>query len=98
LSFDLMLIVSSLPTIGSGVVLTLQLLSVSVCVGTALGIVAAMMRISGSPLLAWPSFAYSYVFRGTPMLVQLFIIYYGLSQFEWLRNSMLWTILREPYW
>ena len=93
-----MLIVSSLPTIGSGVVLTLQLLSVSVCVGTALGIVAAMMRISGSPLLAWPSFAYSYVFRGTPMLVQLFIIYYGLSQFEWLRNSMLWTILREPYW
>lgn len=98
MSFDLMLIVSSLPTIGSGVVLTLQLLSVSVCVGTALGIVAAMMRISGSPLLAWPSFAYSYVFRGTPMLVQLFIIYYGLSQFEWLRNSMLWSILREPYW
>jgi polar amino acid transport system permease protein len=98
LSFDLMLIVSSLPTIGSGVVLTLQLLSVSVSVGTALGSVAAMMRISGSPLLAWPSFAYSYMFRGTPMLVQLFIIYYGLSQFEWLRNSMLWSILREPYW
>lgn len=93
-----MLIAASLPKIATGVVLTLQLLVVSLLLGTALGIGGALMRISGSRLLAWPSFAYSYVFRGTPMLVQLFIIYYGLSQFEGLRNSMLWPILREPYW
>jgi octopine/nopaline transport system permease protein len=98
MSFDLMLIAASLPKIATGVVLTLKLLVVSLLLGTALGIGAALMRISGSRLLAWPSFAYSYVFRGTPMLVQLFIIYYGLSQFEGLRNSMLWPILREPFW
>jgi polar amino acid transport system permease protein len=98
MSFDLMLIAASLPKIATGVVLTLKLLVVSLLLGTALGIGAALMRISGSRLLAWPSFAYSYVFRGTPMLVQLFIVYYGLSQFEGLRNSILWPILREPFW
>ena len=98
MSFDLMLIAASLPKIATGVVLTLKLLVVSLLFGTALGIGAALMRISGSRLLAWPSFAYSYVFRGTPMLVQLFIIYYGLSQFEGLRNSVFWPILREPFW
>lgn len=98
MSFDLMLIAASLPKIATGVVLTLKLLVVSLLFGTALGIGAALMRISGSRLLAWPSFAYSYVFRGTPMLVQLFIIYYGLSQFEGLRNSVLWPVLREPFW
>ena len=98
MSFDLMLVAASLPKIATGVVLTLKLLVVSLLFGTALGIGAALMRISGSRLLAWPSFAYSYVFRGTPMLVQLFIIYYGLSQFEGLRNSILWPILREPFW
>lgn len=98
MNFDLMLIAASLPKIAGGVVLTLKLLLTSLLIGTALGIGGALMRISGSRLLAWPSFAYSYVFRGTPMLVQLFIIYYGLSQFEWLRSSLLWPVLREPFW
>ena len=93
-----MLIAASLPKIATGVLLTLQLLLLSLLFGTALGLAGALMRISGSRWLAWPSFAYSYVFRGTPMLVQLFIIYYGLSQFEGLRASILWSILREPFW
>ena len=41
---------------------------------------------------------FSYFLRGTPMLVQIFLVYYGLSQFESVRNSALWPILREPYW
>ena len=41
---------------------------------------------------------YSYVFRGTPLLVQIFIIYFGLGQIEYLRTTFLWTILKEPYW
>ncbi len=40
----------------------------------------------------------SYVFRGTPLLVQIFIIYFGLGQIESLRSSFLWVILKEPYW
>jgi len=98
MSFDLMLIAASLPKIATGVLLTLKLLALSLLFGTALGIGGALMRISGSRWLAWPAFAYSYVFRGTPLLVQLFVIYYGLSQFEGLRASFLWSILREPFW
>jgi polar amino acid transport system permease protein len=98
MSFDLLLIAASMPKIATGVVLTLKVLVVSLMFGTVLGVCGALMRISGSRFLAWPAFAYSYVFRGTPMLVQLFIIYYGLSQFEGLRDSMLWPVLREPFW
>lgn len=93
-----MLIAASLPQIATGIVLTLQILGLSLLFGTALGMGGALMRISGSQWLAWPAFVYSYVFRGTPMLVQLFLIYYGLSQFEEVRNSVLWPILREPFW
>ncbi|MEW9617791.1 hypothetical protein AB3G45_28725 [Shinella sp. S4-D37] len=39
-----------------------------------------------------------YFFRGTPLLVQLFVIYHGLPQFGFIRQSVLWPILREPYW
>jgi len=98
MSFDVSLIFDSVPRIALGTGLTLQLLLLSLAIGTAIGVAAALMRVSGNPLLAWPSFAYTYVIRGTPMLVQLFLIYYGVSQFEAVRASALWPILREPYW
>jgi arginine/ornithine transport system permease protein len=41
---------------------------------------------------------YVYLFRGTPLLVQTYLIYYGLSQFEWIRDSWAWVFLREPWW
>ena len=41
---------------------------------------------------------YVFIFRGTPLLVQLFMIYFGLAQFEFIRSSFLWPLLREPYW
>ena len=44
------------------------------------------------------AYGYSYVFRGTPLLVQIFIIYFGLGQIEYLRSTSLWVILKEPYW
>jgi polar amino acid transport system permease protein len=54
------------------------------------------MRISGNLYLNSIAQVYIYVFRGTPILVQIFIIYYGLPQFEAIRESMFWHILREP--
>ncbi len=57
-----------------------------------------MMRLSGVAVLDWIARLYVFVFRGTPLLVQIFIIYYGLSQFPVIRYSFLWPILREPYW
>ena len=45
-----------------------------------------------------PTAIFIYIFRGTPLLIQIFIIYYGLSQFEWLRESPLWIVFKEAYW
>ena len=98
MTFDFALVLDSLPRIMKGVGLSLQLLVLTLLIGTNLGLVAALMRISGNRALAWPSFLFSYALRGTPMLVQLFVVYYGLSQFEAVRNSALWAVLREPYW
>jgi octopine/nopaline transport system permease protein len=58
----------------------------------------ATMRLSGNLILDLIARGYIFVLRGTPLLVQLYIIYYGLSQFPELRRSFLWPFLREPYW
>ncbi|MCK4206079.1 ABC transporter permease [Brucella pituitosa] len=82
----------------SGVPLTLQLAASSIVFGAILALLFAMMRLSGVAVLDWIARLYVFVFRGTPLLVQIFIIYYGLSQFPAIRYSFLWPILREPYW
>jgi polar amino acid transport system permease protein len=80
----------------AGLGITLQLLLVSGFLGLLLAILLLLMRISGKFYLDWTAQVYIYVFRGTPILVQIFIIYYGLPQFEAIRESMFWHILREP--
>lgn len=80
-----------------GLPLTLQLVALSILAGTALGYVLAIMRLSGW-LPSSIASVYIFVFRGTPLLVQIFIIYYGLSQFEGLRDSFVWPYLRQAYW
>jgi len=81
-----------------GVPLTLQLAVSAICLGFVLAIVLALFRASGIAALDWFARLYIFIFRGTPLLVQLFLTYYGLSQFDAVRNSLLWPILREPYW
>jgi len=83
---------------GDGLLLTLELLAMSLIAGMVLALPLALLLESGKLYLAWPVRVYSYVFRGTPMLVQLFILYYGLAQFEALRESWAWTWLQEAYW
>lgn len=98
MTFDISLIGSSLPRILQGLGLTLNLLAVSTLFGLMLAVLILLMRLSGRSWLVWPAKAYIYFFRGTPLLVQLFIIYYGLPQFGFVRQSVLWPLLREPYW
>ncbi|MDX1725360.1 MAG: ABC transporter permease [Pseudomonas sp.] len=88
--FDYNVIWENLPLYFSGVLVTLQLLLISLAFGLALAIPLGLMRVSKSPLLNFPAWLYTYVIRGTPMLVQLFLIYYGLAQFEAVRESFLW--------
>jgi len=97
MSFDFPLIVDSIPKMLMGIGLTLELLFLSGILGLALAIVLLLMRISGRWYLAAPTMAYIYIFRGTPILVQIFIIYYGLPQLEFVRDSIFWPVFREPY-
>ena len=83
-------IINGLPLYMSGAWLTVKLLAVSLSLGLAVAMPLAIMRASRSPLLSWPVWLFTFVVRGTPLLVQLFLIYYGLAQFEWMRQSWLW--------
>ena len=82
-----------------GIPLTLNLALTSVALGAILAMVLALMRMSGYRVLDWLAQAYVFVFRGTPLLVQIFLIYYGLGQFRPTLDALgLWTFFREPYW
>ena len=95
---DLDLMINSLPKLLSATLTTLKLLSLSLIFGLIIGLIFAIMRLSKNKFVSNFSYGFSYVFRGTPLLVQIFIIYFGLGQIEYLRSTILWTILKEPYW
>lgn len=88
--FDYQMIWENLPLYFSGVLVTLKLLLIALAVGLGLALPLALMRVSKSPWINFPAWLYTYVIRGTPMLVQLFLIYYGLAQFDAVRESFLW--------
>ena len=88
--FDFNVIWDSLPLYMGGLLVTLKILLISLAFGLALAIPLGLMRVSKSPWVNFPAWLYTYVIRGTPMLVQLFLIYYGLAQFEAVRESVLW--------
>jgi octopine/nopaline transport system permease protein len=89
---------STIAQLLGGVPLLLQLAAFSILAGAMLAALLALMRLSGNPLLDGPARGYVFVFRGTPLLVQIFLIYYGLGQFSEIRESFMWPFLRQPYW
>ena len=95
---DINLMITSLPKLLSASVITLKLLSASLIAGMVLGLFFAILRLSKNIIINQFAYGYSYVFRGTPLLVQIFIIYFGLGQIEYLRSTFLWVVLKEPYW
>ena len=95
---DFDLIINSFPKLLFASITTLKLLSVSLFIGLFIGLFFAILRIKNNIILGKIAYGYSYSFRGTPLLVQIFIIYYGFGQVEFIRESFLWAILKEPYW
>ena len=77
--------------------LTLEVWALSVAFGALIGAGVTWMRVSGNRALAAIARAYVFVFRGSPLLVQLFVIYYGLSSFPAVRASVFWPFLRDPF-
>ncbi|MBR9829065.1 MAG: ABC transporter permease [Oceanospirillales bacterium] len=98
MNWDWNVIIDYYPRLLDGVWVTLELVFLSGLLGLLLAVPVALMRASHNRWLRMLPFGYIFFFRGTPLLVQIFLIYYGASQFEVVRESALWPILREPYW
>ena len=95
---DYQIIIDSLPALLEGMVLTIQITILSLICGLTMAIPLALFRVSKNPLLWMPAYAYILFFRGTPLLVQLFLIYYGSGQFrDELEAWGLWQFFREAY-
>ena len=95
---DVSLMIERAPDILAGIPVTLGLVSLSLLFGGIAAIGFAIMRMSSNPVLSGFSYGYVFVFRGTPLLVQIFLIYYGIGQFEAVRESFAWPVLRDAYW
>ena len=99
---DLSVITGSLDQYLSGLWLTVHLVTLSCATGLAAAIPLAVARVSSNPFAYGPVAAYTWFFRGTPMLVQLLLIYYGLGQLDWMQaqweaGNPFWLLFREPY-
>ncbi|EKO3406485.1 ABC transporter permease [Vibrio fluvialis] len=78
---DFSLIIGSLPIYFSGLWTTVWLVSLSLVIGLSIAIPLAIARNSRNYVISTPAWGYIYFFRGTPLLVQLYLIYYGMDQF-----------------
>ena len=96
---DLAFFLQIIPTKLAGLPLTLHLADSSIVIGMILALLLALAQQGNHRLVVWPIRVFVAIFRGTPLLVQIFLIYYGLGQF---RPSLLavglWWLFREPYW
>ena len=81
-----------------GLLTTIELVVLALILGLVLAIPLALMRGSLHGYLLFPAWLYIYIMRGTPLLVQLYIIYYGLGQIESIKASALWPFFKEAYW
>jgi len=92
------LMIETFPKLLVGLNLTIQLVAISLLVGFCLAIGLALLRLSNNLFLNFFAKTYVFYFRGTPLLVQIFLIYYGIAQFEFVRESFVWFFFKEPYW
>ncbi|WP_064742193.1 ABC transporter permease [Inquilinus limosus] len=95
---DLDFVQRILGSLFDGVLVTIFLVTASMVCGNALAVPVALARVSRRWWLKAPAFLFILFIRGTPLIVQMFMIYYGLAQFPAVRHSVLWPILREPMW
>lgn len=94
---DWAVIQDAVPEFARGLGVCLTLLTLSVSAGFLLSLPLSIARISSRAWLARPVWLFTYVVRGTPLLVQMFLVYYGLAQFEAVRDSAAWVLLKEAW-
>lgn len=95
---DLQIMAEAFPNLLQGVGLTGRLAILILIFGMLIAIPLAYARNARSAWLHGPASAYIFVIRGIPSLLQVFLVYYGLGQFDFVRTSALWPIFRDPFW
>lgn len=95
MNFNLM--IKILPDLLHATLITVQLISLSLLFGIMLAVPLAVLYASKRHFFSYPVISYIFFFRGTPLLVQIFLVYYGIAQFECVRASFLWPYLRQPF-
>lgn len=97
-AWDIDLVTTYGPKLLSGLGVTLTLVAVSITTGALLSVPIAFGRMSSSRILSSLAYGYVYFFRGTPLIVQLFLIYYGFGSFrEQLEAIGLWVVFRDAW-
>ena len=96
MNFELM--IETFPKLLAGSLITIQLVTISLIIGFCLAIGLALLRLSKNSFLNFFAKTYVFYFRGTPLLVQIFLIYYGIGQFELVRESFVWIFFKDAYW
>lgn len=94
---NLSLILNHLPQLAHGLITTLELMLVTLLFGLGLGLLLTLLSSLNRWYLTKTINAFIFLIRGTPLLVQLFIIYYGIGQFAWLRDTSLWLFFKQPF-
>jgi len=94
---DLSIVFENLDIYFEGLKNTLILVSLSLVIGLICAIPLAVLRTSKNIFISSPIRVYVYFFRGTPLLVQMFLIYYGMGQFEPIKSSFAWVFFKEAY-
>ena len=94
---DFQVIIENLPLYLQGLGTTIALVISSLIIGLCLALPIALLATSKNRWISFLPKAYIYFFRGTPLLVQMLMIYHGMGQFEAIRESFLWIILKEAY-
>lgn len=99
MSWNWQAIITYFPELLKASLITLELVALSSILGLIFGLVVGLLRLSSNPFVKALPMAYIFFFRGTPLLVQIFLIYFGLGQFDVIKNSFLWEpVLSQPYW
>ena len=95
---DYEVIFSNIPLYFEGLWVTIQLVFLALVLGFVMALPIALLGTSRYKWIRLFPKAYIYFFRGTPLLVQMFMIYHGMGQFEFVRESVIWILFKEAYW
>lgn len=92
------IIVENIPRFLNASWVTIQITAISVFIGFCMAIPLSVIRVSAKKIFSWPVYAFTFYFRGTPLLVQIFLIYYGSGQFQEQLNAVgLWYLFQSPW-